>query len=178
MGTPPIPDAGRTIGGVNMGGGGWSNWGDWANVPIGECSENSNPIEHKNAVLMIEATLFERLSGRRYIEVYWNAGACIGISSDPNQILTSCNIEINITVSWPLIGIPPFDYPHISHTFDNQCSKSQTDAFDDISDTASYYDVSVTLDTTCDYIQVLEFPPILLPQRITDQVTCYCRIYP
>jgi len=137
-------------------------WGNWGNVPIGECSKNSNPIEHNNAVLMIEATLFEGSNGTSYIEVYWNAGACIGVSNDPNQALTSCNMDVDIVVSWPLIG-SPFNYPHISSNFNNQCSKSQTNVFDDISDTASYYDLLVTLNTECFFVQKPGFPPFFFP---------------
>jgi len=137
-------------------------------VVLGSCTGSDT---QPNAILSMEATLYERYDETRYIEVYWNAGGCLGYNEDPDYIVTSCNLTVKSMVSWPVITPPGGDpgYPDpIVHEIDG-CMASNTDVFEVIP--ADYYIIEVTLNVGCWFVFKL-----IVPGYDSDSASCSCMI--
>ena len=78
-------------------------WGDWSDVPpLSSCTGSDT---QPNAILSMEATLFERYDETRYIEVYWNTGSCLGYNEDPDYIVTSTDVFEVIPADYYIIEV-------------------------------------------------------------------------
>lgn len=140
MGTPSVLDEGWITGGVIMAGGGWSDWGNWANMPIGSCGPVPNFKPNASAKIN-SAELYQRGDGTRYIEIDWYVTGCKAY--DDQFLLSSCELSTTIEVSWAGDSIEIVKPVYTEH-----CIQSGTDVIA-VSSSASSYPVEVKVHAEC-----------------------------
>jgi hypothetical protein len=146
-----------------MAGGGWSDWGNWANMPIDSCG----PVHavKPNAVAKLNsAELHQRSNGTRYVTVDWYVGGCLAYSKEFTA--TRCELSTTIKVSWP-----DGSSEVVKPVYIDYCIQSGTDNID-VSPSASSYSVEVKVHVEC-WVWVIIWTNIG-----REDASASCAVYP
>ena len=123
-----------------MAGGGWSDWGDWANMPIGSCGPVRDFKLNASATLT-SAELHQRGNGTRYVTIDWHVSGCFDYRQQAKFV--SCELSTTIKVSWPG-GLNEIVKP----VYTDSCLQVGTDNID-VAPSASSYTVEVKVHAEC-----------------------------